>query len=455
MLYNYAFAKKSGGQFIMRIEDTDQKRLVPGAVERLLAVVKDYGLDWDELYVQSQRLEIYKKHAQELLQKNAAYYCFCTEERLKALRDEQQKSGAKTTKYDRHCLNLSEEKIAHKLKAGEKHVIRLKVPTSQDISFDDLFLGKITVNSSELDDQVLLKSDGFPTYHLAVVVDDHLMGITHILRGIEWLPSTPKHILLYKAFGWEMPLHGHLPNLKEVGATKKLSKRVGDVSALSFLEAGFLPEALLNFLMFLGWNPGTEKELYSLTEFITDFSLDKVHTSDLVAFDREKLLWLNGVYIRNLSSNALWDRITAWAQKFNVDLKVAEFDQSYIVQVVGLVQERLETLQEFTELTGYFFENPNVDRDLLVAQTIDSTKSQQILCEFVDGLSVVEEKSWNRDTLDKLCHELLAKQGYKPKEAFMTLRVALTGVTATPPLFDVMAVLGKDLVLKRLNLLLS
>jgi glutamyl-tRNA synthetase len=309
LLYDYALAKQSGGELVLRIEDTDQERYVEGAVERMLKVIKDYGLSWDEgpevggpdePYFQSQRLDIYKKYALELVEKGSAYYCFCSEERLEKLREEQRAQKSPVTKYDRYCLTLTKEEIEKNLKDGVPYVIRLKVPNDREIEVEDLVLGKLKFPSNDIDDQVLMKSDGFPTYHLGVVVDDHLMKITHILRGREWLPSTPKHVLLFEAFGWTPPKFVHLPLLREVDSTKKLSKRTGSVGALDFLQEGYLPEALLNFMMFLGWNPGTEKEIYSLDEFVKDFSIEKIQTSEMAAFDRQKLLWINGMYIRNM-----------------------------------------------------------------------------------------------------------------------------------------------------------
>ncbi|HSX39910.1 MAG TPA: glutamate--tRNA ligase, partial [Candidatus Saccharimonadales bacterium] len=374
MLFNFAWAKKNNGQFVLRIEDTDRTRLVEGSLERTLQVVKDFGLSWDEgpvvggpyaPYVQSERLSLYQEYANKLLESGHAYYCFCTPERLTQVREEQQKAGAPLTHYDKFCLKNSKEESEARVKAGEKHVIRYKMPADEEIQFNDLFLGPITFHTKDLDDYVMLKSDGFPTYHLAVVVDDHLMNMTYIMRGVEWIPSTPKHILLYKAFGWEMPLTGHLPNLKEVGAHKKLSKRDGTVDARLFLEEGYLPEALLNFLMLLGWNPGTEKEIYSLEEFISAFSLERVHKTDLISFDREKLLWFNGVYIRQMSVEDLWLQIVKWAATYGVDLGIDDRDHDYIIKVVALTQERLRLFSEFNELTSYFFTEPKVDKELL------------------------------------------------------------------------------------------
>ncbi len=450
-LYNYAFAKKNNGAMILRIEDTDKEREVEGVLQRIIDVIHDYGLGWDEgPFIQSQRLDLYKKHGQELVEKNHAYYCFCSPERLKNLR-EQQISEGKITKYDRHCLKLTHDEVKKKLETGENYVIRMKAPDDVAISWNDEILGEITINSSELDDQVLLKSDGYPTYHLAVVVDDHYMNISHVLRGMEWLPSTPKHILLFNYFEWNLPKFGHLPNLKEVGSNKKLSKRFGDVHAEKFLENGYLPEAVLNFVMFLGWNPGTDQEVYSLEEFINDFTLERVHKTDLVAFDREKLVWYNGVYIRNMSPESLWERIKQWAEKYSVNLVSEGFDDDYVIKVLSTVQERMKLLSEFNLLTEYFFTDKFTVNSADLAK-FAKDKTTQILKLFIDEYSKVDESLWNSENLDSLSHEVINNHGYKPKEAFMTIRIAVTGNTATPPLFDVLELLGKEEVLKRLNL---
>ncbi len=461
MLYNYAYAKQQDGKFILRIEDTDQTREVEGATQRILAVIKDYGLSWDEgpevggpsePYVQSQRLGLYKQYAEQLVAYGHAYYCFCSEERLAELRKTQQENGL-PPKYDKKCLSLSPEEIAEKLEKSEKYVIRLNVPDGEKIEFEDLVYGHLEFLSSDVDDQVLLKSDGFPTYHLGVVVDDYLMGITHILRGNEWLPSTPKHILLYKAFGWELPVYAHVPLLKEKDGTKKLSKRHGAVHARGFLEEGYLPEAMLNFLMFLGWNPGTEKEIYTLEEFISDFSLAKIHKTDLVSFDRDKLLWYNGHYIRQKSPAELWQIIQKWASDYGVELGInadGENDseaKQKILRVVELVQERLKTLSDFPQFVSYFFTDPKVDSEL--AQSYAGAKTAEIVTGFSELFTAVEE--WSSVQLDTVSHDFIAQKGYKPKEAFMTLRVVVSGVIATPPIFDTLEVLGKETVLHRLK----
>lgn len=462
LLYNYAYAKAQSGKFVLRIEDTDRERLVEGAMERTYQVIKDYGLSWDEgpivggpyePYVQSQRLELYKKYALELAQKGHAYYCFCTKERLDEMRKKQQEEHLSVTKYDGHCLSLTPDQIAEKLASGIPYVVRLKVPKGRVVSYDDMFLGQIDVPSADIEDQILLKSDGFPTYHLAVVVDDHLMGITHILRGREWLPSTPKHVLLYEFFGWEMPKTGHFPVLKEVGSTKKMSKRFGDVTAAEFLKNGYLPEALLNFIMLLGWNPGTETEIFSLEEFIRAFSLDRVHKTDLVAFDREKLLWFNGCYLRQCSESVLYDKLSAWAEKWEVDLTLELADKKKAEKVLALVKDRMKTLAEFKILVEYFYIDPKVDTKAFSSDSGDEWKS--MLTGLADKFAGVEESSWIKENLDIIAHDFCNATGFSTKEVFMTLRLAVTGQTATPPLFDVLELLGKQSTQSRIKAVLE
>jgi glutamyl-tRNA synthetase len=459
VLYDYALARQQKGKFIIRIEDTDQTRFVEGATERILDVIKDYGLDWDEgprvggpyePYFQSERLDIYKKYALELVEKGHAYYCFCTSERLEKIRQDQRDQKLPVTKYDRFCLNLSKEEIAQKLESGIPYVIRQKMPTDEVVSFHDEVHGDVSVNTNDVDDQVLLKSDGFPTYQLAVVIDDHLMQITHILRGIDWIPSTPKHVLLYRAFGWDIPKHAHLPNIKELGGSKKLSKRFGAVMALEFLQEGYLPRALLNFLMFLGWNPGTEKEIYTLSEFIKDFSLERLQKTDLVAFDREKLAWYNGHYIRNTASGPLWHEIKSWARKFDISL-TASNDDAHNVKVLDLVKERMKVLSEFNNLTHYFYNDPEVDLAKLVSYAGDENRSKEIIKSFVELFEKASDSDWVVKNIDEESHKMIAEKGYKPKEAFMTLRFVTTGESATPPIFDILGLLGKETTLRRLK----
>lgn len=452
LLYNYALAKKENGKFLLRIEDTDQARFVEGATERLIEVIHDYGLDWDEgPFFQSQRLSIYQEHVNKLIESKHAYYCFCTKERLDELRKSQQAQGLPVTKYDGHCSKLSQDEIQDNLNKNVPYVVRLKVPKNEEISFFDEVLGELTFPSNDIDDQVLLKSDGFPTYHLAVVVDDYLMEVNYVLRGMEWLPSTPKHVLLYKAFGWELPKYAHIPLLKELGENKKLSKRHGSVSAVEFLRDGYLPDALINFLMFLGWNPGTEKEIYTLEEFCQDFDISKIHKTDLVVFDRSKLLWFNGVYIRKLAPEQLFELATNWAKKFAQEITIFSKDKEYVINVLRLVQDRLKMFSELEELTQYFVIEPQVSDEDLCQFTADIARAKEILSNMVSHLSKFEKNDWITSNLDTSLHNLISELNYKPKEAFMTLRLALTGKTATPPIFDTLEVLGKDISIQRLQ----
>ncbi|MBP7859813.1 glutamate--tRNA ligase [Patescibacteria group bacterium] len=456
LLFNLAFAKNQNGKFVLRIEDTDRERYVEGAVDRIIQVIKDYGLDYDEgpiiggpnpPYIQSERLEIYKKYAQELVEKGNAYYCFCTKTRLDKIREDQKLKGFSSTKYDRQCLNLTKEEVSENLKNEIPYVIRLKVPENETLTYNDLILGQVSFPSKDIDDQVLLKSDGFPTYHLGVVVDDHLMEITHILRGVEWLPSTPKHILLYRAFGWELPLIGHLPNLKEVGANKKMSKRFGDVAAREFLNKGYLPEALLNFLMFLGWNPGGEKEIYSLSEFIKDFSIEKIHKTDLVAFDRKKLDWYNSYYINKMAVEDFYLRLCKFDKSFE------EFEKDKLIKILEITKDRVHTLSDVKNLITYFYTAPtNFDeiKNLSLSESkknYDETKV--IISNVIEILSKVED--WKKEKIDEVLHSLMSKLEIKPREFFMPIRIIVSGLSATPPLADVLEILGKDEVIKRLS----
>jgi glutamyl-tRNA synthetase len=459
LLYDYALAKKSGGKFVLRIEDTDQSRYVEGSVERMMQVIKDYGLSWDEgpevggpyePYYQSQRLEIYKKYALELVEKGKAYYCFCDEERLKNLREEQNSKGL-VSKYDKFCLNLSGEEVEKKLSEGTPHVIRLDVPVGETIQFRDEILGDLSFPSDDIDDQVLIKSDGFPTYHLAVVVDDHLMEITHVLRGREWLPSTPKHVLLYKYLGWEMPKFVHLPLLRESDSTKKLSKRSGSVDASEFLKEGYLPEAVLNFLMFLGWNPGTEREIYSLEDFVKDFSIENIQTSEMAAFDRKKLSWFNGMYIRNIDPEELWSRIENWHKKYSKELEIKGFSHEYNLKILEMIRERMKALSEFNDLSSYFYKKPKIDKSAVEKFSGNKDRAKEIIHNYLKTYEDISSENWNIDYLDKISHDKLEEFSYKPKEAFMTIRYVVSGREFTPPLFDVLGVLGKKETIDRMK----
>lgn len=450
LLYNWALAKKYKGKFIIRIEDTDRERYVEGAVERILDVISDYGFDWDEgprvggkcgPYIQSERLDIYRSYAQDLLDKGFAYYCFCSEERLTKMREEQKSRGVVSTKYDGLCLKLSKNEVEEKLSAKFPYVIRMKIPRNKTVTHKDLILGDVSFPTNDIDDQVLIKSDGFPTYHFAVVVDDHLMGITHVMRGNDWVPSTPKHVLLYQAFGWDLPHFAHIPNIKELGAGKKLSKRYGAVSAREFLDEGYLPEALLNFLMFLGWNPGGEKEIYTLDEFVRDFSVEKIHKTDLVSFDRNKLLWMSGEYIKNLSDSDFAKRVSDFAPK-GTSIKDLE-------KIAPLVKSRMKKLTDFKTLGSPLFEDPGKPAAELM-QKIDGVHLRKAYLE----LEKIPSDKWS-DKLDEVLTNIIEENGFKTGEFFMSLRIAVFASNTTPPFNDSVKFIGREQTLMRIKRLLK
>ncbi|MFA5318106.1 MAG: glutamate--tRNA ligase [Patescibacteria group bacterium] len=445
-LYNYLFAQQSGGEFLLRIEDTDRERFVEGATEKVFAILKWAGLVWKNKkpIVQSERLEIYQKYARQLVGEDKAYYCFCTPELLAKMREEQQEKKL-PPKYDRRCRELSETEIKQKLNRNLPYVIRLKVPENEVVEFNDLVYGKIKYNSSEIDDQVLIKSDGFPTYHLAVVIDDHEMEITHVMRGEDWLPSTPKHVLLYKAFNWEMPEFIHLPNI--LGENKKkLSKRTGDVSAESFKEWGYLPEALINYLALLGWNPGTEQEIFSLQELIKSFDIKKIHKAGAI-FDIKKLDNINGIYIRKLKVKKLESLCRPYLEKV-YDLK--KFDDKYIEAVVKLEQERLKKLSDIVENTKLFFvDELDYEAELLVWKKSNKTIIKNNLTIILQKLNEIDD--WNKDNLEKEVLDFIVANNLTNGEVLWPLRVALSGQKNSPSPFEIMDVLRKEESIKRIE----
>lgn len=448
LLKNYAFAKKNKGSFVLRIEDTDKVREVEGGIDSIMSIIRAYGLDWDEgpdkageygPYVQSERLEIYQQHVQNLIDKGEAYYCFCSKEMLEEAR-EKSREDKKPPKYDRHCRNISLEEAKEKIASGQEYVVRLKVPDNKKISFIDLLRGEITFNSSEVDDQVILKSDGYPTYHLAVIVDDHLMKITHIMRGEEWISSTPKHILLYDAFGWEKPIFAHIPVFLNPDGKGKMSKRMGTVSAKSFLERGYLPEAMLNFFMILGWARNDEREIMTLEEYIQEFDPADVSPKS-VAFDLKKLDWINGMYIRKLGSEDLKNRLQPFLP--------ADFPSEKFDSILPLIFERLVTLADIEELSDFFYREINIDLDLLLKKA-DAQLVKNQLESVLEKFTSLEE--WNLENIEKLVRDLQVEKNWQIGQFFMMLRIAVTGKKATPPLFETIVVLGKELTIKRLEM---
>lgn len=371
-LINFAVAKKYKGSFIVRIEDTDRERYKEGAEEKILSSLKAYGLEYDEgpdkggpfgPYRQSERLNLYQQYAKELVQKGAAYYCFCSKERLEELRREQIKKK-EMPRYDKYCLYHVKD-AQSRIEAGESYVIRLNVQSGRTISFQDVIRGEIKIESEQIDDQILLKSDGFPTYHLGVVVDDHLMKISHVIRAEEWISSTPKHILLYEAFGWEMPIFAHLPILRNPDRSK-LSKRKNPVWASWYLEQGYLPEAVLNFLALMGWSHPEGKEIFTLNEFIQTFELKDVKSVGPI-FDIVKLTWMNQQYIQNMSDEELIQRLKKFLSKSNIS-------DALLRKLLPLTKTRMETLRDFDKLTSHFFVEPNVkarsDKEKVIAEDL-------------------------------------------------------------------------------------
>jgi len=441
-LFSYAFAKKHGGKFLLRIEDTDQSRLVKGAEQQILEALEWLGLRWDEgPFKQSQRLPIYKKYTEELVEKGTAYYCFCTEARLEDLRKKLQEGGL-APRYDGLCRRLDKEEAKKRINK-EEHVIRLAVPHEGVTHFNDLIRGEINFENSLLDDQVLLKSDGFPTYHLAVVVDDHLMEITHVLRAEDWISSTPKHLLLYEAFGWEPPVFGHLPLLRETDRSK-LSKRHGSVGILEFKEEGYLPEALLNFLALLGWSHPQGKELFPLDEFIANLDLARISPTGPV-FDREKLDWMNGEYIRAMETKILAERLVNYLKKY----RGLEVDQAFLVKIVPLARERIKKLGEFEELAGFFFKDIAWSKEMFFQKGETGESSKERLAVVKDFFS--KEPVWEAQVLEEKVRGLAKEHAWETPKLFMLLRVAVTGQTVSPPLFESMEILGKEKVLARLE----
>ena len=453
--FNWLFARHHGGEFIVRVEDTDQDRLVPGAVDAVLDTLDWLNIQWDEgprvggphyPYFQSERLEIYQKIAEDLIQGDWAYRCYCTEERLAQMRAEQLRLK-QSQGYDRHCRNMSlEERRGLEAEVGPS-VVRFAVPTSGVTTFDDLIHGEVVWQNQLLDDFIILKSDGFPTYHLAVVVDDHLMEISHVLRAEEWLPSTPRHLLLYQALDFTPPMFGHLPMIMGPDRTK-LSKRHGATAALEYREDGFLPEALLNFLVLLGWSLDDKTEIMQPDMVVENFSLGRVSKSAAI-FDHEKLVWMNGVYIRELSLEDLADRILPFLegdQRSN-GLPV---DRGYLLEIVPLIQERLKLLSDAADLTSYFFEEElNYDSQDLVQRGMEEQTTVVALTTARDELANVSP--FDHQTLEDSLRAAASRLEVSPRQFFGMLRVAATGRQATPPLFETMEVLGRERVLNRVQ----
>ncbi len=448
-LFNYALAKRNGGQFLLRIEDTDRQRSHPQSERMIFDALHWLGLSWDEgpdlggphgPYRQSERTAIYREHAEILLKQGAAYPCFCTAERLAALREEQKQAKAAVMGYDGLCRRL-DPAVASKRRAAEAHVIRLAMPDADSMTVRDLLRGELRFERPQMDDQVLLKSDGFPTYHLAHVVDDHLMQISHVLRAEEWLSSLPKHFRLYEAFGWDAPVFCHLPLLRNADKSK-ISKRKNPVSLNHYRRAGFLPEALLNFLALLSYSMPDEREEFTLAEFVAGFDLTRISLGGPV-FDLEKLTWLNGRYLRRLSTQQTIARLHGHLRS-----------DAYLGEVIPLVRERVDTLEAFYDYASFFFQGElaydEAARAVLVPKGRTPAETAKLLRTLLEEqLDLLPE--WKAAGLEAALVACAEKAGWPAKDLFMSVRVAATGRSATPPLFETLAVLGKEICRRRLR----
>ncbi len=467
-LYNYLFARNHSGKFILRIEDTDQSRYVENAEQDIIESLEWSGIKIDEgpsnpgdfgPYRQSERKEIYRKYAEELIEKEIAYYAFDTTEELDFMRERLQKSGNPSPKYDavtrqsmKNSLTLPQDEVEKLLGSGAEYVVRLKVPRRETIRFEDLIRGHVSFESKGLDDQVLLKSDGMPTYHLANVVDDHLMNITHVIRGEEWLSSTPKHILLYQAFGWEIPQMAHLPLIMSPSGGK-LSKRNAEsegipINTKDYNEQNYEPEALINFLAYLGWSPGDDSEIHSMDELCRLFTLDRVSKGGAV-FNHKKLLWYNEHYLRDQPDRQLAARVKSISDK---DV-IKNSDDEYLSMVIGLVKERVSKVDEIIDMASFFFEDPDsYDEDSLKKWKDDSAL---LVSEYRSKIEKLPDDAFEAGTLKKLLEEVIHEKGVGFGKLMMPLRIAVTGQGFGPDLFTSMALIGKTSVLRRVDFALE
>ncbi|MFZ5845606.1 MAG: glutamate--tRNA ligase [Patescibacteria group bacterium] len=439
-LINYVFAKKHGGQFIVRIEDTDRTRLVPGSEERILESLSWLGISPDEgpnvggpfvPYRQSERLEVYKKYAEELVKKGHAYYCFCTPERLTKMRQEQE-ARHEPPMYDGRCREVKVKSSKLKVKNGEKYIIRLKVPKEGKTTFHDIIRGEISFENRLIDDQVLLKSDGFPTYHLGVVVDDHLMKISHIIRGEEWISSTPKHVLLYQFLGWKSPLFAHMPLLRNPDKSK-LSKRKNPVWVSWYREQGFLPEAILNYLATMAWANPEGKEIFSLEEMIEAFKLEDIQTTAPI-FNIEKLRWINKQYLMNKPIEP-FVRLVSGASVYSGTPNFQDIARG----TAPLVQPRIGTINEYDTVAGFYYEKP---------RTIEQQPDKHLISV---AKMALENSEWNKGAMEQSIRNEAKTAGVEAKDVFMALRLAVTGRTVGPPLLESLEILGREETLRRLT----
>lgn len=474
-LYNYLFAKKLGGKMILRIEDTDQNRFVPGAEEYIIEALSWLGIEIDEgpqvggehaPYRQSDRKPIYRDYAERLIAEDKAYYAFDTAEEIEEMRKKLDEAKVDNPSYNavtrlqmKNSLTLSADEVKQKIEAGEPYVIRLKVPLKEEIRFKDIIRDWVVVHSSTIDDKVLLKSDGMPTYHLANIVDDHLMGITHVIRGEEWLPSAPLHQLLYKAFGWEAPQFAHLPLLLKPEGNGKLSKRDGllgnfpvfpllwndpftNETSRGFREDGYLPQAVVNFLAFLGWNPGTEQEIFSMEELIEAFSLEKIHKAG-ARFDIQKAKWFNQHYLKNTPNEDLVSGVIAGANAIGKEISTEK-----ATKIIQLMKDRVTFSSEMVSEVPFIFEAPSVyDEEIVKSKWNDDAKKAIGIIK--DTVATIED--FSAQNIHDTIFPALEAAGIKAGKVMQAFRLAITGVGKGPDLMLTLEILGKDEVISRIN----
>ncbi|MFK7826748.1 MAG: glutamate--tRNA ligase [Oligoflexales bacterium] len=444
-LFNYVLAKQAGGDLILRIEDTDQSRAKASSEQQIYESLSWLGLEWDEgpdkggnygPYRQSERKAIHLEHAHQLLKSGHAYRCFCSQERLTKLR-EQQRAEGRMLGYDGHCRSLTEDEVAKQLETGSSCVIRLKVPKDGFTQFEDAIRGPIEIQNSQLDDQVLIKSDGFPTYHLANVVDDHLMEISHVVRAEEWISSTPKHVLLYKAFGWELPVFAHVPLLRNADKSK-ISKRKNPVSLNYYKRKGILPEAMVNFLALMGWSFGDDQEIFSPQAMMEKFRLKDIHLGGPV-FDVVKLKHINQQYLQKLG-----------AQNFSSYLREQVFTKQYLESLYPLYKERLECFEQFVDRSAFFFNGDlNYDGLPLIPKSKDPKEMRTMLKGLIEELD--ELYDWDAESIQSFLNSYREKVAWKPRDFFMPIRLITTGRKDSPPLAESLEVLGREMVRFRLR----
>jgi glutamyl-tRNA synthetase len=472
-LYNYLFARQNGGDFLLRIEDTDQNRFVPGAEEYILESLQWAGITHDEgpamggphaPYRQSDRKEMYRQYAMQLIESGHAYYAFDTTEELDAMRERMTQAGMASPKYDhvtreymKNSLSLPSDEVQTRLNAGDQYVIRMKIPRNEEVRLFDRIRGWVVVQSNQLDDKVLFKSDGMPTYHLANVVDDYLMQITHVIRGEEWLPSAPLHVLLYKAFGWEdvMPEFAHLPLLLRPDGNGKLSKRDGDrlgfpvfplswpeLEITGYRESGYLPEAFVNILALLGWHPSSNQELFTMEELIEQFSLEKVSKSG-ARFDPEKARWFNHQYIRRMDDHELAEAFKPQLEEHGISP-----DPEFVAKVCGLIKEKATFTKDFWSLGHYFFIRPDSFPEDVMAKKWD-VQAPEFFSKLKENFAA--DNDFTPSSLQSAYEQAASSMSIKPGQYMQLLRVLLSGASGGPALWEMIALLGKEEVNERLN----